>query len=146
VQRGSTIDTVSSPIYLEPGPGTIATRDCSPLRVRGEARQRIRPGSRGVFPVRCTASGGGLRFCNVQVLTRVGKPGHKSVRIVGRRHVAMTGGTRRLRVRLSRYGRRVVGRDRRGRQVRLVFIASDEDGASARFEHRARLVRPARRR
>jgi len=79
-------------------------------------------------------------------VTRVGKPGRKRVRIIGRRHVAMTVGTRRLRVRLSRYGRRVVGRHRRGRQVRLVFIASDREGATARFERRARLVRPARRR
>ena len=146
LQRGSTIDTVSSPIYLEAGPGTIATRDCSPLRVRGEARRRMRLGRRGAFGVRCTASGGGLRFCNVQIVTRVGKAGRKRVRVIGRRHVATSGGTRTLRVRLSRYGRRVVGRHRRGRQVRLVFIASDGDGATARFERRARLVRPARRR
>jgi len=77
------------------------------------------------------------------VVTRVGKSGRKRVRVIGRRHVAMTGGSRRLRLRLSRYGRRVVGRHRRGRRVRLVFIASDDDGASARFERRARLVRPA---
>ena len=146
LQRGSTIDTVTSPIYLEPGPGTVATRDCSPLRVRGEARGRIRLGRRGVFPVRCVASGGGLRFCNVQVVTSAGKPGRRRVRVIGRRHVATTGGSRGLRVRLSRYGRRVVGRHRRGRRVRLVFIASDADGASARFERRARLVRPKRRR
>ena len=146
LQRGLTIETVSTPIYLEPGPGTVASRDCSPLRVRGEARRRIRPGRRGAFGARCVASGGGLRFCNVRVVTRVGQPGRKRVRVIGRRHVAMAGGARRLRVRLSRYGRRVVGRHRRGRQVRLVFIASDEDGATARFERRARMVRSARRR
>ncbi len=146
LDRGSTIETVSSPIYLEPGPGTIATRDCSPLRVRGKARRRMRLGRRGILPARCIASGAGLRVCNVQIVTRVGKRGNRRVRVIGRRHAALTGGSRRLRVRLSRYGRRVVGRHRRGRQVRLVFIASDDDGASARFERRVRLVRPARRR
>jgi len=146
VQRGSTIETVSSPIYFEAGSDSVSTRDCDPLRVRGAAKRVIRPGRRVVFGTRCTASGAGLRFCNLQVVTRVGKPGRKRVRIIGRRHVAMTVGTRRLRVRLSRYGRRVVGRHRRGRQVRLVFIASDREGATARFERRARLVRPARRR
>lgn len=146
LERGSTIDTVSSPIYLEPGSGTVAARDCSPLRVRGEARRVVHPDGRSVFGVRCIASGGGLRFCNVQVVTRVGKRGQERVRIIGRRHVAMTGGSRRLRVRLSRYGRRVVGRHRRGREVRLVFIASDDEGATARFERRSRLVRPSRRR
>jgi hypothetical protein len=145
LQRGSTIETVSSPIYLEPGPGTVAARDCSPLRVRGQARRRIRLGRRGAFKARCVASGGGLRFCNVQVVTRVGKRGQTRVRIIGRRHVAMTGGSRRVRVRLSRYGRRLVSRHRRGRQVRLVFIAGDEDGATARFERHARLLRRTRR-
>ncbi len=146
LQRGSTIEAVSSPIYLEPGPGTVAARDCSPLRVRGIARRRIRLARRGSFPTRCTASGGGLRFCNLQVVTRVGRSGRKRVRILGRRHVAMTDGSGRLRVRLNRYGRRLVRRQRRGREVRLVFIASDADGASARFERRVRLVRPLRRR
>ncbi len=106
----------------------------------------MRLGRRGILPARCIASGAGLRVCNVQIVTRVGKRGNRRVRVIGRRHVALTGGSRRLRVRLSRYGRRVVGRHRRGRQVRLVFIASDDDGASARFERRVRLVRPARRR
>lgn len=146
VQRGSNIDTVSSPIYLEPGPGAVSTRNCDPLRVRGVARRRIRLPRRAIFGANCVASGGGLRFCNVQVVTAVGKPGQKRTRVIGRRHVATKGGSRRLRVRLSRYGRRVVARHRRGRQVRLVFIASDADGASARFERRVHLVRPARRR
>lgn len=147
LQRGSTIDTVSSPIYLEQGSGTVDQRDCSPLRVRGEAKRRVRPSRRAVFPTTCEASGGGLRFCNVQVVTQVGPAGRTRPRIIGRRHVAMTGGSRRLRVRLSRDGRRLVGRNgRRGRQVSLVFIASDDDGASARFERGARLVRPSRRR
>jgi len=146
LQRGSTIDTVSSPIYLESGPAGVSTRDCTPLRVRGSAAQRIRADRRGAFGVRCTASGGGLRFCNVQVVARVGKPGRARLRVIGRRHVATSGGTRRLRVRLSRLGRRVVGRQRRGRQVRLVFIASDDDGATARDVRRVRVVRPARRR
>ncbi len=140
LQRGATIETVSSPIYLEPGPGRVAARDCSPLQVRGQARRRMRLGRKGAFGVRCVASGGGLRFCNVQVTTGVGRPGRRRTRVIGRRHVASTGGSRRLRVRLSRYGRRVVSRGPRGRRVRLVFIASDDDGASARFERRARLV------
>lgn len=144
LQRGSTIDTVSSPIYLEPGPGTVAARDCSPLRVRGEAPRRIRPGRRGVFGTRCVASGGGLRFCSVRVVTRVGRPGRRRVRVIGRRQVAMSGGSRLLHVRLSPLGRRVVSRHRRGRRVQLVFTAGDGDGASARFERRARLVRAAR--
>ena len=144
VQRDSTIETVSSPIYFEQGPSSVSTRDCDPLRVRGAAKRVVRPDARGAFGTRCTASGGGLRFCNVQVLIQVGEPGRRRSRIIGRRHVRMTTGTRDLRVRLSRYGRRVVGRTRRGRQVRLAFIASDSDGASARFERRARLVRPSR--
>ena len=82
VQRGSTIETVSSPIYLEPGPGSISTRDCTPLRVRGRAKRRIRPGRRGVFSTRCTASGGGLRSCEVRAVIRTGKTKRKRVRVL----------------------------------------------------------------
>lgn len=147
LQRGSTIETVSSPIYLEAGAGEVIRRDCRPLRVRGKARRVIHPDRRARFNTRCVASGARLRFCNLQIVTRAGKRGQRRDRIIGRRHVAMTDGSRRLRVRLSRYGRRVVARrGRRGRQVRLVFIASDDDGATARHERSARLVRPSRRR
>jgi hypothetical protein len=56
VERGATIETVSTPIWLEPGPGRVLQRDCSPLRVRGLVgpRRRVR---RGRLVVRCRASG-----------------------------------------------------------------------------------------
>ena len=54
----------------------------------------------------------------------------------------MTGGSRRVRLRLNRYGRRVMRRHkRRGRRVRLTFTVSDGDGASATHRRSARLLR-----
>ena len=144
VQRGSTIGTVSSPIYLEPGSGSISTRDCDPLRVRGQAKRRIRPGRGGLFATRCTASGGGLRSCEVRAVIRIGKTKRKRVRVLGGRRVAMKTGTRRVRVKLNRLGRRVASRHRSGRRMRLVFTVTDGDGASAKAVRRARLLAPGR--
>jgi hypothetical protein len=145
LQRGSTIETVSSPIWLEPGPGTVARRDCRPLRVRGVVRKRSRV-RRGALRARCRASGGGLRSCTVLVRAKMGRRGRKRTRTIGRGRVAMRGGSRRVRVRLNRTGRRLVRRHRRGRRVRLVFTVSDGDGASARDQRRTRLVQRRRRR
>ena len=139
--RGTTIDTVSSPIYLEPGPGTVAGRDCTPLWVRGKARARIRPSRRGAFLTRCRAGGGGLRECRVTATVRSGRRGSRRTRTLGTGRVRMTAGNRRVRVRLGRYGRRVLRRHRRGLRVRLAFTASDADGATAEAARRVRLLR-----
>jgi hypothetical protein len=144
LQRGSTIETVSSPIWLEPGPGAVVRRDCRPLRVRGVVRRRSRV-RRGALRARCRASGGGLRSCTVLVRAKLGRRGRKRTWTVGRGRVAMRGGSRRVRVRLNRRGRRLVRRHRRGRRVRLVFIVSDGDGATARDQRRTRLLRRRRR-
>jgi hypothetical protein len=140
LQRGTTIETVSSPIYLEPGAGTVVSRDCTPLRVRGKARRRLRPNGRGSLLTRCTASGGDLRECVVRAVIRTRRG---RVRTLGTGRVRMSGGSRRVRVRLSRFGLRVTSRHRRGRTLRLTFTASDGDGATARSERRVRVL-PAR--
>jgi hypothetical protein len=142
LQRGTTIETVSTPIYLAPGAGTVETRDCTPLRVRGKARPRLRPTRRGSILTRCTASGGGLTDCVVRAQIRTGPRGRQRTRTLGSRRVRMSSGSRRVRVRLNRLGRRMA---RRRRAVRLVFTASDGDGATARAERRARLLPPRRR-
>ena len=144
VQRGQTIETVSSPIYLEPGPGIVSSRDCTPLSVRGKARRRMRP-SRRRYLTRCTASGGGLRQCAVKATITSGRRGRRRTLATGR--VAMTGGSRRVRLRLNRYGRRVMRRHaRKGRRVRLTFTVSDGDGATASARRAARLLRARKKR
>jgi len=147
LNRDSAIDTVTSPIYLEPGPGTVAGRDCSPLRVTGVAKKRIRIGRKGGFRVRCRASGADLRHCAVAATLRTGRGKRRRVRVVARGRVAFTRpGSRRVRMRTTRLGRRLVKRSRRrGRLVRLVFTAADGDGASATASRRTRLVRAPRR-
>ena len=141
LQRGTTIDTVSSPVYLEPGAEAVLTRDCTPLRVRGKAARRTRVSRRGAFRARCRASGGGLRECRVAATIRSGRPGRRRTRTLGSARLRMTGGSRRVRVRLGRYGRRLVARHPRGLRVRLIFTASDWDGATAQATRRVRLLR-----
>jgi hypothetical protein len=137
LNRGTTIEAASSPIYLEPGGGAVATRDCTPLRVRGKASRRIRPTRRGAFLTRCRASGGGLRACAVTAAVRTGRP--RRTRTIGRGRVRMSGGSRRVRVRLDRGGRTLLRR--RGVRARLVFTADDGDGATAQATRRVRLLR-----
>ena len=139
--RGAAVDTVSSPIYLEPGPGTVVTRDCSPLRVRGNTARRIRPSRRGSFLTRCTAWGGDLRQCAVTATIRTGRPGRRRTRTLGTGRARMSGGSRRVRVRLNRAGRAALRRRARGIAVRLTFTADDGDGATARAGRRVRLLR-----
>jgi len=140
LQRGSTIDTVSSPIYFESGAPAVLGRDCRPLRVRGKARRRIRVSRRGRFLTRCAASGAGLNRCSVAATIRIGP--RRRVRKVAAGRVRMTGGSRRVRMRLTRAGRRVLRiHGRRGRRVRVTFTAVGAEGATARVAKRARLVR-----
>ena len=59
----------------------------------------------------------------------------------------MTGGSRRVRLRLNRYGRRVLRRHaKKGRRVRLTFTVNDGDGATATARRQARLLRARKRR
>ena len=140
LQRGSTIESVSSPIYARAGAAAVETRDCRPLRVRGKARRRIRVSRRGRFLTRCRASGAGLRRCSVGATIRIGP--RRRVRKVAAGRVRMTGGSRRVRMRLTRAGRRVLRvHPRRGRRVRLVFTAVAPEGERARARKRARLLR-----
>ena len=147
VQRGQTIETVSSPVHLEPGRGTVSARDCTPLSVRGTARRRLRP-RRQRYATRCTASGAGLRACAVSATIRTGRRGRRRTRTVATGRVAMTGGSRsrRVRLRLNRYGRRVMRRHARtGRRVRLTFTVNDGDGATASARRTVRLLRARKR-
>ena len=145
--RAQTIETVSSPIYLQPGPGVVQSRDCTPLSVRGSAASPI-PIRRGAFPARCRAYGGGLRSCTVRAYVNVRRRGKRTrPRTIGSGRVSMRGGSRRVRVQLNRAGLRLVRRHRkRGRAVRLVFVASDEDGDEARHRWRTKLVRAKKKR
>ena len=139
VTRGQTIETVSSPIYLEPGRGTVRARDCTPLGVRGKARRRMRP-RRKRYLTRCRARGGDVKECAVKATIVSGRGARRRTLASGR--VRMTAGSRRVRLRLNRYGRRVLRRHaRRGRRVRLTFTVSDGDGATATARRRARLLR-----
>lgn len=146
LQRGQTIETVSSPIYLEPGRGTVSTRDCTPLSVRGKARKRLRP-SRQRYLTRCTASGAGLKECVVKATIWTGRRGRRRTRTLATGRVAMSGGSRRVRLRLNRYGRRVLRRHaKKGRRARLTFTVNDGDGATASARRKARLLRARKRR
>ena len=145
LQRGQTIETVSSPIYLEPGPGVVRTRDCTPLSVRGTARRRLRP-KRRRYLTRCTAFGGGLKACAVKATISTGRRGRRRTRTLASGRVDMTTSSRRVRLRLNRYGRRVMRRHKRkGRRVRLTFTVTDGDGASATARRTTRLLRKRKR-
>ena len=146
LQRGQTIETVGTPIYLRPGSGTVATADCTPLSVRGTARRRLRP-SRQRYLTRCTASGAGLKACAVRATISTGRRGRRRTRTLATGRVAMTGGSRRVRLRLNRYGRRVLRRHKKkGRRVRLTFSVNDGDGATAAASRKVRLLRARKRR
>jgi hypothetical protein len=140
LQRGSTIETVSSPIWLEPGEGRVARRDCTPLKVRGIVGRRVRPRRRAVR-VRCRAQGAGLRSCVVRAQIFTGRPGRKRVRVIGRGRVRMRPGVGRVRVRLNRLGVRLPRVHRRGRRIKVVFTARDEEGNTVRHVRRTRLLR-----
>jgi len=141
VQRGeSAVETVSSPIWLEPGNGEVLSRDCTPLRVRGSAAKRVKLGKRAPR-VRCRASGGGLKACTVTARMSIGKGKRRRVKTVGSARARFAGGSRVLRLRLTRTGRKAIAAaGARGRRVKLVFVADDGDGAEARHVRRARLV------
>ena len=144
LMREQNPETVTTPIWLEPGSGTVRSLDCSPLRVRGSVARRVRI-RRAAFATRCTASGGGLRACSATAVARIRRPGRVISRAIARGNVQMTGGTRRVRLRLNRPGRRLLRRHPGGRRLRVVFVADDRDGARARDVQRTRLrMRPAR--
>ena len=143
LQRGKTIESVSTPIWLAPGGGRVARTDCTPLRVRGVARRRLRP-RRGTLRVRCRARGAGLRRCAARVQIVTGPRGRKRVRVIGRGRVRMRPGSKRVRIRLTRLGRRVVRLHRRGRRMKVVFTAVDAEGNRARDVRRTRVLRPRR--
>ncbi len=139
VQRGQTIETVSTPIYLAPGRGTVSSRDCTPLGVRGKAGRRMRP-RRQRYLTRCTATGADVKACAVTATIATGRARRRRAVAAGR--VAMRAGSKRVRLRLTRYGRRVMRRHaRKGRRVRLTFSVSDGDGASAAARRTVRLLR-----
>ena len=143
LQRGSSIESVSSPIYFSVGAPAVLGRDCRPLRVRGKARRRIRVSRRGRFLTRCAASGAGLNRCSVAATIRTGPKGRRTVRKVAAGRVLMSGGSRRVQMRLTQAGRRVLRiHGRRGRRVRVVFTAVGAEGATAQVAKRSRLVRP----
>ena len=83
VQRGQTIETVSTPIYLAPGRGTVSTRDCTPLGVRGKANRRMRP-RRQRYLTRCTATGGDVKECAVTATITTGRRGRRRTLATGR--------------------------------------------------------------
>jgi hypothetical protein len=148
LQSGQTVETVSSPIYLEGGGPAIVRRDCTPLRVNGSARGRV-PRRRWSFPARCSAEGARLERCTVLAQVRTRPRRRKGarrrpparLRTVGRRVIRMTGGSRRVRVKLNKLGRRLLRRHRRGRAIKVTFTASDDEGGEAQASRRTRLVR-----
>jgi hypothetical protein len=140
LMRSQNIETVSTPIWLEPGPGRVVTRDCSPLGVRGSIARRVRPRG-GALPARCHATGGGVESCSAIATIRVRRRGGRVVRTIASGRVTMSAGTRRMRLRLNRLGRRILRRHPRGRRFRVVFTVSDGDGAEAQSVRRSRLTR-----
>ena len=145
LMRAENIETVSTPIWLEPGPARVVSRDCAPLAVRGSIARRVRP-RRGAFPVLCHASGGDVRSCSATAVIRVRRRGRLRARTIASQRVPMNAGSRRIRLRLNRLGRRALRRNPRGRGFRVVFTAGDGDGAEARDVRSSRLARARRRR
>jgi hypothetical protein len=145
LERGTLVETVSSPIWLEPGPGRVLSRDCRPLRVRGLVAKRKRPTGRGRLRAPSRASGARVQSCAVRVRATFGKRGRRRVRTLGRGRVRMGEETRRVRIRLNKRGRRMLRRRPRGKRVRLEFVVSDGDGATARDVRRTKLL-PRKRR
>jgi hypothetical protein len=141
LMRGQNVESVGTPIWVEPGEGRVDARDCTPLSVRGSVRRRVR---RGAFRVRCTAAGGGLRSCGAEAVIRTRRSGRLKRWVIGRASVRMAPGRRSFRVRLNRRGRRVLRRHPRGRRFRVVFTAADGDGAQARHVRRAGFRRKRR--
>ena len=139
MRNASTIETASSPIYLEQGSGEVVGRDCTPLRVRGSKVKQVRVGKRAPR-VRCRASGGDLRACTVTARMSVGTGKRRKVVSAGTGRARFKGGTRVLRLRLTRAARREIAKRPKGRSVKLVFVADDGDGAEARHVRRVRLL------
>ena len=140
LMREQNVETVGTPIWVEPGPGRIEARSCSPLRVRGSVRRRVR---RGAFRARCSATGDGLRACSAAAIVQIRRGGGVRRRTIGRGQVAAGAGRveRSFRLRLNRRGRRLVRRHPRGRRFRVVFTAHDGDGAKATDARRTRFRR-----
>jgi len=135
--RNNRIEALSTPIWLRHSNGVRddnRRRDCTPLRVSGSLSGPLRLRNGRVRAV-CEAAGGGLRTCALAVRGR----GRTILR--GRR--GMEPGEVTVSARLTRAGARLLGPRAKVVPVRLVFTASDGDGAVAREVRRARLRLPA---
>jgi hypothetical protein len=139
LQRGTTIEAVSSPIYLEApvagapggrpgsGPAGASARSGRVFVGIGRHRRRI-PVTRGRFRLRCRARPAGRRPCTIRVLWRGRRIGFGRGTI-RRRSVV-------IRIKLNRRGRRLLRRRPRG--LRVTFVIRTRDGAGRNVEKRRR--------
>jgi hypothetical protein len=137
VGRGQAMEALTTPIWWSSGASPrvgVQSRDCTPLRVSGRISgpARVRNGK---LPTVCEAGGGSLEGCSVAVRRR----GRTLLR--GRRE--LDPGQEVVTARLTRAGHRALGSRPRVVPVKLVFTASDGDGAVAKDVVRARLRLPA---
>ena len=160
VQRGSTIETVTTPIWLAPGRGSVDRRPCEaaqpgPLPVgaaRGAGRARgipVGPGRhrtyrvrRGRFRVRCRAHGRGRRVCAARVVRGRGS----DARTLAYGRAFFRGRSVLIRMRLNRLGRQLLRRHPRGMRAFLILRVRDAQGRFGQSRTRVRLrARPRRR-
>ena len=134
LRRGAQVEALTTPIALEPGSAGVQSRDCTPLSVEGSAPKLLRLRD-GRVRARCEAAGGGLESCELAVRRR----GRTILR--GRGDVGP--GAAEVAAKLTRAGARLLGPRAKTVPVRLVFTASDGDGAVARDVVGARLRLPA---
>lgn len=145
--NGSTIEGLSSPLYLRPAAGTpqVDRRDCRPLAASGRVRARVHA-KPGTLPVRCTATGASARRCTVvaRARLRLKRGGRLALRTIGRGTTSMREGERTVRLTLTKTGRRAVrAKGRRGLRTRFEFTVTGQLGDRADAVRHARLVRPA---
>jgi hypothetical protein len=172
LQRGQTIEAVSSPIYLEPaqegtpgggsggggsaggsGGGSSPGAGSGRLGATSAFTRPIAVGfgshsptavRRGAFKIRCRARGTGRRVCEVEVLAAGAGAAQKPRRIgFGRAVVRRRSAV--VRVRLNRTGRRLLRRRPRGLRVTLGLRVRGPGAQLGTAKRRAKLRRHGRR-
>ena len=138
LMRGTTIEALTSPIWVDPNAGPDADRpDAAFNTVRAVTGRRLRVrGTRVSVP--CRAAGYGVRRCTVRLRAR---PGGRRITTIGRATKALRGGEATVRVRLNRAGRALLRRRPAGFAATVEATASGAHGTVGPDRRRTRLAR-----